>query len=200
MKQKIWLNEVSFMRPFLLILLVSYHAFAPYCGAWNMPNGIQSVESYRWIALFSRAFRLEAFVFISGYIFTFQLLSKHKFDNILILAKNKAQRLLIPCIIFGAFYYVIFYDNIDLNGIFRIFTGVGHLWYLPCLLWLFLIQFMIIKWQSNGKLKLSMVFAVALLLPSISIIPFPFQLNRALYYLIFFMGGDFLPIFNTNCK
>ena len=27
--KKIWLNEVSFMRPILLVLLVSYHAFAP---------------------------------------------------------------------------------------------------------------------------------------------------------------------------
>jgi len=29
---KVWLNEVSLMRPVLLVLLVSYHAFAPYAG------------------------------------------------------------------------------------------------------------------------------------------------------------------------
>lgn len=29
---KVWLNEVSFIRPILLVLLVSYHAFAPYAG------------------------------------------------------------------------------------------------------------------------------------------------------------------------
>lgn len=32
-----WLYEISFMRPVLLVLLVGYHAFAPFCGAWETP-------------------------------------------------------------------------------------------------------------------------------------------------------------------
>ena len=42
--KKPWLNEVSFMRPVLLILLVLYHAFAPYVGTWQMPDGIEEVN------------------------------------------------------------------------------------------------------------------------------------------------------------
>lgn len=86
---KVWLNEVSFMRPILVLLLVSYHAFAPYCGAWLELEGIKSVEAYKWIALFSKAFLLEGFIFISGYIFNFQLKSKNTFINVWSLIKTK---------------------------------------------------------------------------------------------------------------
>lgn len=83
------------MRPILLVLLVAYHAFAPYVGSWEKPDGIDEFEFYRWIGLLSRAFRLEGFVFISGYIFTFQVIERHKFDNFLQLLKSKTERLLI---------------------------------------------------------------------------------------------------------
>ncbi len=72
-----WLYEISFMRPILLVLLVSYHAFAPFCGAWEMPQGIDTNEVYKWLAYLSRSFRLEAFVFLSGYVFTMQIVQKH---------------------------------------------------------------------------------------------------------------------------
>lgn len=38
-----WLYEISFMRPILLVLLVSYHAFAPFCGSWEMPQGNSNI-------------------------------------------------------------------------------------------------------------------------------------------------------------
>ena len=178
------------MRPVLLVLLVSYHAFAPYCGARPMPDGIYAVDSYKWIALFSRAFRLEAFVFISGYIFTFQLLTQHKFSRACDVALNKMNRLLIPCVFFGVFYYLIFRNCSQINPI-GILTGIGHLWYLPCLFWLFIVQYLIIKGKHairnslNGGGKLMVVCV----LPFFSILPFPFQLNKALYYFLFFYGG-----------
>ena len=185
-----WLNEVSFMRPFLLLLLVSYHAFAPFCGSWSMPEGIHDFESYRWIALFSRAFRLEAFVFISGYIFTFQLLTKDKFASLSDLAIKKAKRLIIPCVVFGALYYILFNDVSSLGSPIRILTGIAHLWYLPCLFWLFIIHYVVIK-----RLKIKYLIGGGLIvvaLQSLSILPIPFQLNKVCYYYLFFyMGGLF---------
>ena len=200
-KKKVWLNEVSFMRPILLVLLVSYHAFAPYCGAWAMPEGIQPIESYKWIALFSRAFRLEAFVFISGYIFTFQLLTKNKFHNVWNLSVNKAKRLLVPCVFFGTIYYLCFQNIMPNTNPVRIFAGIGHLWYLPCLFWLFIAQYLVIKsnvlrkrllakWKLVGSVY---VYGGNLLiisvLPVLSVLPFPLQLNRVFYYILFFYGG-----------
>lgn len=183
-EKKVWLNEVSFMRPILLVLLVSYHAFAPYCGAWTMPEGIKHIEFYKWVALFSRAFRLEAFVFISGYIFTFQLLTKNKFNGVWEVVLNKANRLLLPCVFFGIIYYLMFRNCSQISPL-NILTGIGHLWYLPCLFWLFIIQYLLI---SNNKSKY-VIGGVICLLPILSVLPIPLQLNKACYFLMFFYGG-----------
>lgn len=111
-ERKAWLYEISLMRLVLLILLVLYHAFAPYVGTWDKPNGVVDIEVYRWIGLLSRAFRLEGFVFISGYIFTFQVLERRKFEKVSILLKSKIERLLIPSFIFSAIY-LLFYGKYD---------------------------------------------------------------------------------------
>ena len=187
--KKVWLNEVSFMRPVLLVLLVSYHAFAPFVGTWPMPIGCEDVELYRWLGHFSIAFLLEGYVFISGYIFTFQLISKNKFTNITQLAKFKFQRLLIPGILFSALYFLLFLNFSSVPYfLWRIINGVGHLWYLPCLFWCFLMHFLIIlkipKRWSNTSIVLLLSAGIAL-----SVLPIPFRLNKALYYLVFFSGG-----------
>lgn len=111
MKKDNWLYEISFMRPVLLVLLVGYHAFAPFCGAWETPIDICHEfygGGYKWIALFSRAFRLEAFVFVSGYVFAMQIIQKNKFTSVIELAKSKFIRLIIPCWIFGLVYWLMF--------------------------------------------------------------------------------------------
>ena len=183
---KIWLNEVSFMRPFLLLLLVSYHAFAPWCGSWGMPPGCHDFEPYRWVALFSRAFRLEAFVFVSGYIFTFQMLAKNKFASFGEFFKSKVVRLLIPCWFFGILYFVLFKKYVNIwQTIYYIGGGIGHLWYLPCLFICFIAQYFLLKRQTNTKITL----AVMMCLVFLSFVPLPLHLNQPLYFMLFFYGG-----------
>lgn len=181
------------MRPVLIVLLVMYHAFAPYCGAWVKPQYIENVDIYRWIAHFASAFRLEGFVFISGYVFTFQLQQKNKFVSVWNLVKSKAERLLLPCVVFGLIYYLLFFDiKLSLNDICKIFNGIAHLWYLPCLFWLFVVQYIIVKYtlDSSQKYKCLLVLCVSVL-PIVSIIDMPLQLGRVAYYLMFFYGGGF---------
>lgn len=195
--RKIWLNEISFMRPFLLLLLVSYHAFAPYCGAWEIPSGIENCEFYKWVANFSRAFRLEAFVFVSGYIFTFQLLTKNKFHSLLDLTYSKVSRLLVPSIFFGLCYLLLFESvSFGISSFYKIIDGPGHLWYLPCLFWLFLAQYIIVfltkKYSTDRKryLKIQLLLFVFLVVISfLSVAPIPLRINRSIYYIAFFYGG-----------
>lgn len=182
---KIWLNEISLMRPVLLVLLVSYHTFAPYVGSWDKPDGIDNCELYRWIGLLSRAFRLEGFVFISGYIFTFQIVERNRFDSFSQLLKSKVERLLIPCFFFSIIYLLAFkdYDSVSVF-VEKVIGGAGHLWYLFCLFWCFIIQYLILK-DDNPKVVLPFLITALLL----SVAPLPLNLNRPLYYLLFFYGG-----------
>ena len=185
MKKDNWLYEISFMRPVLLVLLVGYHAFAPFCGAWEIPidvcHGFYG-GGYKWIALFSRAFRLEAFVFVSGYVFAMQIIQKNKFTSVIELAKSKFIRLIIPCWIFGLVYWLMFRTTSPIV----ILKGIGHLWYLPCLFWCFLFAFFLYKKKWNEKF----VVLSLLIISAISFLPLPMQLNRTMYYLLFFyLGG-----------
>lgn len=184
---KTWLNEVSMMRPVLLVLLVTYHAFAPYCGAWIMPDGIDEVVAYEWFALLAYAFMLEGFVFISGYIFAFQILEKHKFKTFSSLLRNKFQRLIIPGMIFSFLYLCLFKGEEQpyWKVVYDIILGIGHLWYLPCLFWCFMIQYVLITENFSPKL----VGFVLIVLCFFSFVPFPFRLNKVCYYMIFFYGG-----------
>ena len=183
---KEWLYEISFMRPILLLLLVSYHAFAPWCGTWDMPVGCVDFEPYRWVAVMSRAFRLECFVFISGYIFTFQMLAKNKFPRFKELLGSKIVRLLIPCWFFSILYFILFktYTSIT-DFLMVILGGAGHLWYLPCLFICFLVQWVLIKKNYDYRF----VLIILSMLTLVSFIPLPLNMNQPLYYMLFFFGG-----------
>ena len=174
------------MRPILLVLLVSYHAFAPFVGTWPMPEGIHEVEVYRWLGFLSRAFRLEGFVFISGYIFTFQVLERRKFESFSSLLTSKIQRLLIPSFIFSIAYLLCFgkYTG-GANVVMKILGGVAHLWYLPCLFYCFLIQFLLL----TNKVRRSSCIALLAVMMLVSIVHLPLNLHMPLYYMTFFYGG-----------
>lgn len=102
--------------------------------------------------------------------------------------KNKTKRLLLPCLFFGVIYFMCFHDIMPNVSPFKIFSGIGHLWYLPCLFWLFIIQYIIIK-NNRIKNKSGVMILVISLLPVFSVLPFPLQINKAFYYLLFFYGG-----------
>lgn len=194
--KKVWLNEVSFMRPILLVLLVSYHAFAPYISSlksWPLPEGFHQVEVYDWIGLLSRAFRLEGFVFVSGYIFTFQLVEKKKFSSLKSLFTSKFQRLLIPSFIFSTLYVLFFLHGLSpLSAVLKIIGGAGHLWYLPCLFWCFLFQYIVIEKDFSPKL-MTVILIIAM---GISFVSMPLQIGKAFYYICFFYGGGIFWKYN----
>lgn len=182
-----WLSEIAFIRPVLVVLLVAYHSFAPYSGAWRSPDGIDSVSVYGIGDKFAFAFMLEGFFFISGYIFTFQLLERNKFNCLLDLARNKIERLLIPCFVLGIIYFICFkkYNSFP-SFIYQISVGTGHLWYLPCLFWCFLIQYIIILHKWDWKIIMPTLFLCSLTISRVSL---PLNMNIPLYYMLFFSGG-----------
>ena len=184
-----WLYDISFIRPILLIMLVSYHAFCYNCGAWNAPESITTNEIYKWLANLSRSFRLEGFVFISGYIFALQVFKKNKFNSITQLATSKFKRLIIPSILFSVLYFYLFFAN---KGVafptIDIISGFAHMWYLPCLFWCFIGTYIIYK----SNLKESLVALLLLLLIPLSIAPLPLQLSSAMYYMFFFWAGGYI--------
>lgn len=153
---KKYLPEVVFIRLLLIVLLVLYHSFALYCGGWEPLPNQEMIPAYWWIGKAAYSFMLPAFVFISGYVYGFQVRTKGV--QILTFKKTvygKFKRLIIPSIVFSLLYLLVLGDITQpiTTTLYGLINGVGHMWFLPMLFWCFVCVFIIEKL----KLKTSLV-------------------------------------------
>ena len=146
------------------------------------------IKAYWWLDKLSYAFMLELFVFVSGYVFGYQVRVKGESKlEAQTLFYGKFKRLMIPCVIFSLLYIVLF-QNIKQpisKTAYDLINGIGHMWFLPMLFWCF-VGIWIIE-----KIHLKTKWAVLLLvLASISsFLPLPLRMGTALYYMLFFFVG-----------
>ena len=185
------IQEVVVIRPILIVLLVFYHAFAIYSGAWAPIEGFPDVPAYWWLDKLSYAFMLEMFVFVSGFVFGYQVRTK---GEIKLQAKalfwGKFKRLMIPCMVFSLLYVLLF-GNIGQpiqNTLYDMLNGAGHMWFLPMLFWCFVGVWVIEKL----RLKSRWVLPLLLLASMVSFLPLPFRMGIAMYYMVFFYVGYIL--------
>ena len=169
-----------------------------------MPNGIHSVNTYYWIASLSYSFLLETFVFVSGYVFGYQVRTKYNnqlsFNNSII---KKAKRLLIPGIIFSLIYFLCFNLKFGYSVrtvIYCIIVGEGHLWYLPMLFSCFAAIYILEKFHLSSRNTI----VIALLASLFSLGPLsnlPFRISTTMYYFLFFVIGYLINKSNVsiNC-
>ena len=197
---KKYLNDVVIIRLVLIVLLVLYHAFAIYNGAWVMPDGIHEVKTYWWIASFSYSFMLEAFVFISGLVFGFQVRNKYggkvSAENGIV---KKAKRLLIPSIVFSIIYVLCFGMSSDISWgglVYNIIGGVGHMWFLPMLFWCFVGIYLIEK--LKGPIKVALILSV--IMSIFSLTDLPLRLSSSAYYFLFFYLGYLIDKENLSIR
>lgn len=186
------LTNVNIIRPVLIVLVVFYHAFAIFGGGWSSIDGFPEVKVYWWLDKLSYASLLESFVFISGYVFGYQVRTK---GEMLLEGKNlfwsKFKRLIIPSMFFSLFYIVLLEDDSLplIKTLYCVINGVGHMWFLPMLFWCF-VGIWIIE-----KLKLKPYFVLPLLILSsiCSFVPLPLQMGVTMYYLLFFLYWLYYP-------
>jgi hypothetical protein len=185
-KKRIRLDEVTLMRTILALLIVFMHAFTCYDGCWRQPAGYVDIPLYKWLARFSFAYTLEAFVFISGYLFAFQRLTLNRIENMGRLIVNKLKRLMLPSIIFSVLYFILFYEyNSASNMVYSVINGCGHMWYLPMLFWCFVGGWLL----EQVKIKDSWKLAFLVVLNLCSYLRLPLRLSNAFSFLIYFYGG-----------
>ena len=150
------LNEIVFLRPVLVILLVMYHSFCPWAGIWTPFEGFTPNEAYKWIAEISYSFMLPLFVFTSGYVWAFQREVKNKKETIGTLMVKKSKRLILPSIIFSVLYLLMFNRpgslgiKEQLDSAMYILNGAGHLWFLPMLFWCFILMWILKEIHWGG--------------------------------------------------
>ena len=185
------IQEVVVIRPILIVLLVFYHAFAIYSGAWAPIEGLLEVPAYWWLDKLSYAFMLEMFVFISGFVFGYQVRTKGEAKlQAKVLFWGKFKRLMIPCVVFSLLY-ILLLSNIGQpiqKTLYDMLNGAGHMWFLPMLFWCFVGVWVIEKL----RLKSRWVLPLLLFASMVSFLPLPFRMGIALYYMVFFYVGFIL--------
>lgn len=191
------LQEICLLRLLLIVLLVLYHAFAPFYGSWTALPGQNEMDgmtagAYKWIGMGAYAFMLETFTFISGYIFGYQVDRKGEdalsFGNVVV---KKIKRLIVPSIVFSIVYVLVFRPAefaSPFDATKEILYGAGHMWYLPMLFWCFVGVLLLERIKLNVKVAIPLLAVMAI----ISYLPFPFRLNLAMYYMFFFFCGYLL--------
>lgn len=185
------LDNVTIIRNLLIVLLVFYHAFAIYSGAWAPIKDFPEVPVYWWLDKLSYAFMLELFVFISGYVFGYQVRVKGETK---LQAKSlfwgKFKRLMIPCMVFSLLY-ILLLGNITQPiqiTLYGLVNGVGHMWFLPMLFWCFVGIWIIEKLHLKPKLVILLLCVVSIG----SFLPLPLQMTATMYYMLFFYVGYIL--------
>lgn len=180
-------KEIDIIRTIVILFLVLFHAFSPFTGGWAAiwPEHYWWEDIYKWIGKFCYAGMLETFVAISGYVFFLAESRRITSQPLGRLVKSKLRRLIVPALVWGVAYWLLFVGGSVGTGVWRIANGIGHLWFLPMLFWCFLLEKTVV-----------MRFSVRLwVLGLIAVLPYPalpFCFNNALYYLFFFHLGGLL--------
>lgn len=177
------LDDVSFIRPILIILMVLYHALCIHTGNWAPIEGMPIIPAYKELGRLAYSFMLESFVFVSGYVWAYQRETKGRKDSFWPLCKKKALRLLVPSIIFSAIYMLLYMR--DKISIFGVIEGAAHLWFLPMLFWCFLFGWCILQFKLSPMIVLPGLYLISLVRP----VGLPIHLSQTLYFMPFFFLG-----------
>lgn len=197
------LDEISFIRPILIVLLVLYHSFAPWCGGWGPIVGCESNEVYWWIGESAYSFMLPMFVFVSGYVWSYQREILQKKDSFKQLVTKKFKRLYVPSLIFSTAYFLIFHrvelvmggGNQLITTLMHIISGYGHMWFLPMLFWTFVFTYCILLIKKRW-----IRWCVVIALNIFSLVPIPLELSASFNYILFFYAGYEILLWHTSRK
>jgi hypothetical protein len=195
------LINIDFLRIVLIMLMVFYHSFCFYSGAWEIPAGAKPIYFYSVLSNLSYSFFLETFVFISGLLYGVSAARRVGKLKLSIVLMKKVKRLMLPSIIFSSLYFLCFKDYTSLAATFyAILLGCGHLWFLPTLFGCFIFIMVIEKYQVKDKIILSLYP----LLIVFSIPDMPLHLSKICYYFCFFYLGYrmmvYKKVYSCNMK
>lgn len=199
--RKVVFDDIAIIRVILVISIIIGHAFNIYTGSsyWPLPEGCSENDNLNWVNPIFISFSLQAFVFISGYLFEHK--SKFALQNKSRFLISKFKRIYITSIIFS-FFYVIIIEGTSQKDLMHILyssiNGAGHLWFLPMLFWCNLITILFYNKISEFSLmKFILLGAIGLVAPLIDPV---LRISTAFNYIIYFVLGIWVYKNKYNIK
>lgn len=190
LKNKVILTNIALMRSILIMSIIIGHAFAIYTNsnAWPLPVGCTQMNMLRWVNPVCISIALQAFVFVSGYLFAYKTEDNNPYDVTRFII-GKFKRIYLPSIIFSLIYISFFGCNSDnlLECIYEVINGAGHLWFLPMLFWCYTFGVVLYKHVEKPSIGLMVLF-LCLSLASI-FIPNVLRIADAIHYFLYYVLG-----------
>lgn len=186
------LYEVSIIRPMVIFLLVVFHSFTKIAAGGGKVNDYQLVAVYQWFCWLISGFRIETIALIAGYVFAYQSLDLNRSYKFVPFLWKKFKRLIIPMLVFGLVYYFCYLFDSEAfevkSFLVTLFSGCGHLWFLPMLFWCFLAIWFIDHFKFSSWFTLILLAAITIIpIPSL-----PFGFGKLPHFLFFVYAGYFL--------
>lgn len=142
--EKKFLTEISYLRVIAIFLVVLLHVYNIYVG-FNFVE-TEYAPIYKTIFRIWLGARMPLFLFISGFLFSYLIHKKGKYQHLGLFVWNKVKRLLIPYTVF-ALLMIFSHNRLDWSNSDKAFSllwlflknGYWHLWFLLTLFLCFII-------------------------------------------------------------
>lgn len=202
------LNNISFIKTIVMLLVVLYHSMLFYTGNWLINiNPLKIISWVDYLTSFINTYTMPMFVFCSGYLFFYQKINYNKYTNPVKDIKNRFNRLIIPYISTSIFWIIpigVLLLNYNINDIvekFALGLSPSQLWFLLMLFFVFLIMYFISSKLKFTKKEFIVVICVSLILNYLSkYIPNYYQLNVSFNYLLYYYFGGYICSRNLKLK
>ena len=198
-------QQVVNLRACAIILIVLGHSIIIYDNSYTLLSIDVEMPLFQTLKHLINFIQLKLFFSISGFLMCYKVIKWQKLKLVEIYKDagyffiNKFKRLIVPmlCVCFwymdpikllvGVPGYSLSWDFIAQQ---LLCINIGHLWFLPCLFFIFVIMFFCLSLIRNSKIGHLVLFLILSLLTYKSgILPKYFQLNEVAYYMSFFYLG-----------
>ena len=200
------LNNCTFVKTALMLLVVFYHSILFWSGNWFTGDPVFSAPLLAHLAGWLNTVHIYGFALVSGYLFSYLKYEKRKYGRFLPFIGNKAKRLLIPYLFAAAVWVVplsILFFSYDASAIFKNYLlaqSPSQLWFLMMLFVVFMIFWPLSDFFRKHDV-LGAVLALGMYGSSLiggRVIPNVFQIWTAMRYVPVFWLGFKLRQYGTG--
>lgn len=192
------LENCTFVRTALMILIVFYHSCVFWTNEWFMAGKvIIPSQSLSLVSRWLNSFHVYCFTLISGYIFYTLKFVHGRYQKYTTFVANKAKRLLVPYVFVSAIWVVpisVWLTGIEWPEILKSYIlgeGPSQLWFLLMLFWVFVVIWPLSDYLNKHSIQgMIIMIGIYLLGRKLSgVVPNIWGFVMALQYEIYFYLG-----------
>ena len=208
-KEKGYLNNISLLRTFAILVVVLGHSMVVYQYNWGIYTPLVKSSFFNSLKIYIDTFQMPLFIFISGYMFYYCRKECGKYKKLGKFSFDKIKRLLIPYFCVAIMYVLPIRIMTDYKGyhgynafkiIYKyILTGldVGHLWYLLAIFEIFIVFYLFESIINKIGVPASFIIIACANIISYKF-PNVFQISISIHYFMFFYLGYIVRNYEKN--